>query len=294
MADRRRRDARMLDEARRTRAMLWIMAIMLFLTVLAAALGLATRGVAAALETQLTGRLTIQIVEADPATRERAAAAALAAVRREPGVARAAPVDRAAIVGLLGPWLGSESDDPDLPVPALIDVDLRRADAASVAEIERAVKAAAPAARIDRHERWMAPVADFIALIAALAAALVLLMAAATGAVVVLAARAGLDTHRDTIEILHMLGSTDVQIARLFQRRIGRDTLAGGAIGGVAALAVVALVGVRIEALGSGLLGGVGLGVSGWVALALLPLAFALLATVAARRAVLRALGRLP
>ena len=43
-----------------------------------------------------------------------------------------------------------------------------------------------------------------------------------------LAARSGLDTHRDTIDVLHMLGSTDVQIARLFQRRIAFDTLFGG------------------------------------------------------------------
>ena len=49
-------------------------------------------------------------------------------------------------------------------------------------------------------------------------------MAAATTAVVLLAARAGLETHRDTIAILHMLGSTDVQVARLFQRRIALDT----------------------------------------------------------------------
>ena len=51
-----------------------------------------------------------------------------------------------------------------------------------------------------------------------------------------LAARAGLDTHRDTIEVLHMLGSTDLQVARLFQRRIAFDTLLGGAVGTAAAL----------------------------------------------------------
>ncbi|MFX5587301.1 hypothetical protein ABTE16_21390, partial [Acinetobacter baumannii] len=76
--------------------------------------------------------------------------------------------------------------------------------------------------------RWMAPISNFMRIVIALAAGLVLLMATATATVVVLAARAGLDTHRDTIEILHMLGSTDMQIARLFQRRIALDTLIGG------------------------------------------------------------------
>jgi cell division transport system permease protein len=137
----------------------------------------------------------------------------------------------------------------------------------------------------------MAPVTGFMNLLLALAAGIVLLLAAATGTVVVLAARAGLETHRETIEVMHMLGSTDVQVARLFQRRIARDTAIGGAIGGIAALIVTALVGSRLAGLGSALASGAALTLGTWIALALLPLAFVVLATLAARIAVLRALG---
>ena len=56
-------------------------------------------------------------------------------------------------------------------------------------------------------------------------------MVGATAATVVLAARAALDTHRGTIEILHLMGATDVQVARLFQRRIALDALFGGLVG---------------------------------------------------------------
>ena len=56
-------DRRLLDESQGTRAMTWIMAIMLFLTVLAAALGLGTLSAATLLDRQLAGRLTVQIVE---------------------------------------------------------------------------------------------------------------------------------------------------------------------------------------------------------------------------------------
>ena len=45
-------DRRLLDEGRRTRSMLWIMAIMLFLTVLAGALGLGMARAARALDVQ--------------------------------------------------------------------------------------------------------------------------------------------------------------------------------------------------------------------------------------------------
>ena len=91
---------------------------------------------------------------------------------------------------------------------------------------------------------------------------------------------------------MHMLGSTDVQIARLFQRRIALDAAIGGAIGGIAAVAVVLFLGFRLRALGSELLGGVTLGVGDWVLLALLPLFFVLLAMLAARVAVLGTLRR--
>jgi cell division transport system permease protein len=272
--------------------MRWVMAIMLFLTVLAAALGLGALAATRSLDRQLAGRLTVELIEADPAARNRDAARLLAALRADPHVERAGAVDPARLAKLLEPWLGAIGHDPDLPMPALIDVDLTDANDAAIAAVAARAHRIVPAARIDRHADWMTPVTDFMALLLALAAGIVLLLALATGTIVVLAARAGLEAHRGTIEIMHMLGSTDVQVARLFQRRIARDAAIGGAIGGIAALAVTALVGMRLAALGSALASGAALGWPQWVALALVPLAFVVLATLAARIAVLRALGQ--
>ena len=283
---------RVLDEARGVRAMIWVIAIMLFLTVLGAALGLSVRNAASALETQLVGRATVQIVAGDPARRETEAARALAVLDRMPEVRRAAAVDRAQLAALLRPWLGEDGADPELPVPAMIDLELVDNSAAAVDRVRAAVRNVSPTARVDAHEAWMTPVAGFLDLVVLIAVVLVLLMAIATAAVVVLAARAGLDSHRPTIEVMHMLGSTDLQVARLFQRRIARDAAIGGAIGGVAALGTVALVGSRAAGLGSELLGGATLGTEGWVTLAMLPIAFVLLAALAARFAITRALGR--
>lgn len=283
-------ERRVLDEAGGFGAMTWVMAIMLFLTVLAAAVGLGTGSAATLLDRELAGRLTVQIVDGDPVRREAAAARALAAIRAVPGVRVATPVDRADLARLLRPWLGSDGSDPDLPVPAMIDVTLADADDAAVTGVTAAARRASPAARVDRHASWMAPVSGFMRTLTLLAIALVVLMASATAAVVVLAARAGLETHRATIEVMHMLGSTDVQVARLFQRRIAIDTSIGGVTGSAAALAVVAFLGSRLGGLGSELLGGLTLSAGDWALLAALPLAFILLAVVAARTAVLSAL----
>lgn len=283
---------RLLDEGHRTRAMRWIMAIMLFLTVLAGALGLGMAGAGRALDRQLAGRLTVQLVETDAARRDVQVRALVTRIGGVPGVTRVAEVDRAQLAELLRPWLGEAGLDADLPMPAMIDVDLTSGDPALIARVREAARAVAPTVRIDQHAQWLSPVARFIATLGWLAAGLVLLMAAATTAVVLLAARAGLDTHRDTIAVLHMLGSTDTQVARLFQRRIAADTLIGGLIGTLAALATIWLLGQQSAALGSELLGSVALATGDWVLLALIPIGFALLAMAAARIAVLRTLGR--
>lgn len=282
----------MLDEAGGAGTMTWVMAIMLFLTLLAGAAGLAAAGARALLARQLAGRMTVQVDGGDRTATTASAARIAAALRASPAVTRATPVAPAELARLLRPWLGSDAADPELPMPAMIDVDLTGDDAETATRAAAAVHAVAPAARVDRHAAWMSPVVRVMTTMVWLAGVLVLLMAGATAAVVVLAARAGLETHRATIEVMHMLGSTDAQIARLFQRRIALDTAVGGVVGAMTAAAAVLLVGRQLAALGSDLLAGVALSTGDWIALALLPAAFVVLATLAARFAVTAALRR--
>jgi cell division transport system permease protein len=287
---------RVLDEAGGLRAMTGVMAIMVFLTVLAAALGLGTAGAGRLLDRQLAGRLTVQVVEGEPARNAAAAARVLTMLRAAPEVRRATPVPRPELERLLRPWLGGDAADAGLPVPAMIDVDLvdgnDATDDRAAARVAARVAAVTPAARVDRHARWMSPVSGLMEMLVWLAAALVLLMAGATAAVVVLAARAGLEAHRATVEVMHMLGSTDVQVARLFQRRITLDAVVGGVSGAALAAAVAGLVAAQLRGIGSELIGGVALAPRDWRALALVPAGFVVLATVAARVTVTRALRR--
>jgi cell division transport system permease protein len=280
---------RLLDDGRRLRAMTWIMAIMLFLTVLAGALGLGMSNALAQLDRQLAGQLTVQIVEPDARARDAQVKAIVAALSAMPQVVEAREADRARMAELLKPWLGDAGLDADLPMPVLIDVETR-GDAANA--VAAAVRRVAPAARVDRNAAWLSPLRGLLSLLRWVAFGLVMVIAVATAAVVLLAARAGLDTHRDTIEVLQMLGSTDLQVARLFQRRIAFDTLAGGAVGTVVGLLLVGFLQAQLTRLGSEMLGGTALAPLDWVLLLLLPFVFALLATLAARITVLRALGQ--
>ena len=281
---------RMLDAIGGVRVMTWVMAITLFLTILAAAGGLAAQDATRSLARQLEGRLTVQIIDGDAARRDATARRALALLQGRAEVVRARLVAQTELAQLVRPWLGGDVADLGLPMPAMIDVDLRAGDAAA-ALVER-LQAIAPTIRIERHEGWMTPVSNLLASLAWLAWALVLLMLATMAAVVTLAARAGLEAHRATIAVMHMLGATDSQIARLFQRRIAADASLGGSVGAVAALGLLLAIGMRLAGLSSTLLASATLAASDWAALALVPLAFLALAIIAARVTVIRALRR--
>jgi cell division transport system permease protein len=286
-------DRRLLPEGRLAGPMPWVIAIMMFLTVLAAAAGLGLGSAAASLNAAVGDRVTVQIMDANPDVREADAARAADLLRRLPGVRKVRPLSPAEINRLLEPWLGAGGSEAELPIPAMIDADLGPGGAAHIDEVRAALVRAVPSARLDRNGDWLGPLGRLISSLKWLAAALVLMMVGATAATVVLAARAALDTHRGTIEVLHLMGATDVQVARLFQRRIALDALFGGGIGLVAAALVLLLIGARVAALGSDLIGSASLPPGAWLLLVALPVLGVLLAMAVARTTILRALGRM-
>lgn len=281
---------RLLPEGWLSGPMPWVIAIMMFLMVLAAAAGLALGFAARGLDSHLSGQITVQIVDANQARRDATADGIVAAVGTVEGVSAVRRVSDREITELLRPWLGAGLADNDLPVPAMIDVTFAPGATGAQKIAEAAVLRLSPRARIDDHAQWLAPLAGLIGSLRWLAGVLVLLMAAAAAFTVVLAARSALNTHQTTIEVMHHLGSTDAQIAQLFQRRIATDALFGGLIGLLLASLVIFAVGDRIAEVGSDLIGSVELPLIAWAILALLPLAGTLLAMVAARMTIILAL----
>lgn len=271
----------------------WVIAIMMFLTVLAAAAGLALGTASQTLGKDLESRVTIQLVQPNSALRDMQAAQILAGLRRLSLVKSAQPVSQQELTDLLTPWLGKEGIDADLPLPLLIDVELKRTTDADIGALREIISNIASTARIDRQAQWLEPIARLLASLIWLSVALVVLMAVATSAAVVLAARGALNTHRATIDVLHLLGATDRQIAGLFQRRIALDALFGGFAGLLLAIVVLLLVGERMRDIGSELLGSAGIGWGSWIMLFMLPLAGAALSTLSARITVLRALRKM-
>lgn len=266
----------------------WVIAILIALVVMTSAGGLALRNLAENARADLSDAVTVQIIEADPEIRDAQASAAAGALGRQPLVTSVRIVPEAELTELLEPWLGANAASEDVPIPALIDVELtRRASAGEVAQLQSALDEAlsefASSARVDAQSEWLRPVYDALAALQYLALALIALVAFATAAAVWLAARSAFSNHEDTVEIIHLLGGTDAQVTRIFQRSVLRDAAFGAIVGLLLGLGAVWLLGRQFAALDSGMIGGGGLGWGDWLIIALIPVGGVLLALITGR-----------
>ena len=126
-----------------------------------------------------------------------------------------------------------------------------------------------------------------------MAAGLIALLAFATAAAVLLAARAAIGANRETIEIMHMPGATDRQVAKLFQRSVAVDAAMGGLTGLAAGTAAIMVLSREFSALGSGMILAGELLPLDWAIIALVPLAGVILAVLTTRLTVLNALRKM-
>ena len=289
---------RLLPDRRLSGPTPWIIAILMMLTLLAAAGGVGLARSADAIGEAIAGRVTVQIVTANPVLRAQQAAALRRAAAAQPFVRSARAVDPAELQATLGQWFGTaDGDDPvlrSLPMPALVDVDFVGEDRSGhMGQLRALVAREAPGARVIPHADWLGPVARLIRSLAWVAGGLVILMTLASAAVVIMTARAALGTHYATIEMLHLIGATDQQIARLFQRRITIDTAYGVALGTAVAAAILLLIGWQWSGMTSGLAATASLGPIGWALLLALPLLAIALAALTARQTLLAALKKI-
>ncbi len=285
-------ERRLLPEGRSAGPMPWVIGIMVLLTILATAAGLAVGRASTSVNQSIAGKFTVQLPEPNRMLRNGQVRAIMSEIRGLAAVKSVEALPEGELQALLDPWLGIVAGEEDLPMPALIDVEMARADPRAVAELRSAVAGITPNARVDAQSGWLAPLSGLMRSLTWLAAGLVLLMAGATAAVVILAVRAALNTHAETIAIMHLLGANDVQIASLFQRRIALDALLGGAAGLALGLMVLALIGTRLGDLGSELLGSVSIGWWGWLLILSIPVLATLLAGLVSRYTVTISLGR--
>ncbi|HEY4134936.1 MAG TPA: FtsX-like permease family protein [Alphaproteobacteria bacterium] len=283
----------------------WLVALNVYLAALALAGLMALGDAVSTWDKGLTGSMTVQIpAPVAPASKigdgeiagdnDARVAKALELLRATPGVASAQALSRAEMATLMEPWLGSGALVAELPLPALVDVQLRPAAGVNAGGLESVLAAAVPGATVDDHKKWLDRLVLLVHSVELVAGAVVLLVAGAAIATVIFITRTGLSLHHEVISLLHVIGAQDDYIARQFQSQALALGLKGGAIGFALAAVTVVGLGMLASRLGSQLLPPLSIGPLQWLALAVLPLGVALIGMATARVTVMRTLARLP
>lgn len=229
-------------------ALVFVVAVLCFLACLTAIGAMAADRAARGWTAQLSDSATIVVRPRGAETPDTAAARAAEALAAVPGVSEARALEREKAYDLIRPWLGDVSDLEDLPVPRLVSVSLDAKKPATAAQLDTALKGQGLDAVVDDHTRWIKDIRRAADVVRAAAAVVFLLVAAAAGAVVAFATRAGLAARRDVVEVLHLAGAEDGQIAGLFELRFARIAAVAGGIGALGA----AGLGAALRLLGGG------------------------------------------
>jgi len=225
-----------------------MVAAMVYLATLALAGAVAVGATVDRWRDGLGGTLTVQL----PGGRGDASAAdtvartdtAVSLLLETPGIATAQPVPASDLESLLEPWLGKGNLPADLPVPVLIDVTLDPGARVDLAALQRSLAGVVPDARVSDNGVYLERLVRLARSVQLVAGVVMLLVALAAVAIIVFATRAGLSMHRETIELLHLIGARDAYIARQFISHALWHGLLGGLIGVLLAAATVAALGV--------------------------------------------------
>lgn len=271
------------------RLTLFAAAAMAFLAVFALALSLAAGQLAARWSSDLAQAVTVRISAPDGEVAAQTEAA-LTILSQTPGVTKAAPIGPDMQQALLSPWLGDALPLEDLPLPVLVDVAV---DASfDSAGLRARLAGEVPAAVLDDHGRWRAPLVEAAGRLRSLGGLSLALIAAAMAAMITLAAQAALAANARIIETLRLVGATDIYIARAFVRRFTQRAALGSVLGtALGMLAVVFLPGSKD--LEGGVLTGLGFSGTDWLWPLCIPVLSVLVAYAATRAAALRNLETL-
>lgn len=274
----------------------WIVGIMVFLAALALAAALALSGAANRWTAGLKGTLTVEIpVDAaqDPRGPDERLKSVLDVLRATPGIEMAQPIAPERIAQMIEPWLGSDAQTRDLPLPQMIDVRVFPGAEPDLTALGARLAEASPGTVVDDHRSWLDGLIRLARLAVGLAAGVVVLIGLAAAGCVVFATRAGLAAHQQAIEILHLMGAHDGYIARQFARLALARSAAGAVGGAIAAAASFHLLGFAARAIDPVLVPGLRLEPWHWILLAALPAAAVAVATLTARRTAMHALRKM-
>lgn len=273
----------------------WIVGVMTFLLTLFIISSFGLHQLQSYWTQGIIGKMTVEIPFSETINHETKSVKELVNKLNNIDTVKATLIEHDEMQHLVGPWLGSDTNLQELPLPLLIEVTTEQSDTKLItAEIEKAISTTLPEAQLDTHQEWLADVIRLANTMRMILLIIALILTFTSALTVAATAKTRLALHREEVDLLHLIGATDSYIATQFQRQAFRLATEGASIGLLLALVILGVIGWFKNNLSQGLLPSIHLGVLEWVIILLMPIMAGLIAMIASRFTVLRALKELP
>ncbi|WP_258045530.1 cell division protein FtsX [Mesorhizobium sp. NBSH29] len=217
-------------------ALVFVIAIMTFLSCLTLGAVTLVRDTASVWENQISREATIQIKPLDGLDMEAALKTAARIATGFKGVTGTRIIDRDATARLLEPWLGSGLNIDELPVPRLVIVTIDEKSPPDFAAMRAGLTPELPTASLDDHRTWVDRLVAMARTTVTIGVAVLILMLSATVLSVVFATRGAMAGNGHIIEVLHFIGAEAGFIASEFRKHFLFTGMKGAVAGGIAAV----------------------------------------------------------
>ena len=276
-----------------TKLLPWVMAIMVYLSALAATGSLLLHSGFDDWANSLQGRVTVQIIGEDRDLIHLQALEIKEVLRKTPGIRSVRIIPDDEITALLEPWLGVGNITDDLPIPMMLDVETDVDSYVNLEALEAKVKQVTDTVYLDDHARWLSHFYTLAYTIEYTALGILIMILLASISIVIFCTKSSMAEHKNIIEIMHLMGAHDQMIAQAYQKRFMQYGLKGGFYGLIIALLTVYGLLNLVQNIAGGLVEMPSLPYLKLSILLIFPFIFAALAMMTARITVLRELGRM-
>ena len=193
----------------------------------------------------ISREVTVQLRQISSVDIEAELQKAATLLKNTKGVAQVETLDRGSSLKLLEPWLGKTNLD-DLPIPRLIRVTINETSPPDFVSLEKILAANIKGASLDTHRRWETELARMAHSLTLLSWWILALICGSAVAMVIFAARAALDTNREVVDVLRLVGAKNGFIAR----QIGKRFFVTGMVAGCAGIALAAVTFLTLGSTG--------------------------------------------
>ncbi|MEE2746793.1 MAG: FtsX-like permease family protein [Pseudomonadota bacterium] len=270
----------------------WLIAFMVFLVTLSIMGIFVVNGITDKFSRTVDSTLTLQIpLTGDPSNDQTRKKTVLKLLKMHSEIKSFSLIEPKNVRQLLRPWLGDAVNSSLLPLPVVIDVQIKRSGGFGTSNLKKVLLEAIPDISLDDHRDWLKNFLTSLKTLEFSALAIVILIGLANVGTVIFATRTSLGLQSDNISILHFIGAHDKYIAKQFAFRASWLGIKGGLIGLVISVPFALGLKFGLENMSSGLLPEIVLSPFGWICVGLIVPTIAFLAMVTAYSTVLNSLS---